>query len=44
MSSFRVTAWLPMYLRWYWFAFGRRLGLDRLRRRVKPENENEDSG
>jgi glycosyltransferase involved in cell wall biosynthesis len=44
MSSFRVTAWLPMYLRWYWFAFGRRLGLDRLRRRVKPENENENSG
>jgi glycosyltransferase involved in cell wall biosynthesis len=44
ISSFRVTAWLPMYLRWYWFAFGRRLGLDRLRRRVKPENENENSG
>ena len=31
LSNFRVAAWLPKYLRWYWFAFGRRLGVDELR-------------
>jgi dolichol-phosphate mannosyltransferase len=30
-SNFRVAAWLPRYLRWYVFAFGSRLSLDRLR-------------
>jgi dolichol-phosphate mannosyltransferase len=31
LSNFRVAAWLPKYLRWYRFAFGRRLDLDQLK-------------
>jgi dolichol-phosphate mannosyltransferase len=31
LSNFRVAAWLPKYLRWYRFAFGRKLSLDELR-------------
>jgi dolichol-phosphate mannosyltransferase len=34
LSNFRVAAWLPKYLRWYRFAFGRRLTLDELRART----------
>jgi glycosyltransferase involved in cell wall biosynthesis len=30
LSNFRVAAWLPKYLRWYRFAFGRKLSLDEL--------------
>ncbi|MGH2711240.1 MAG: glycosyltransferase family 2 protein [Actinomycetota bacterium] len=30
-SNFRMAAWIPRYLRWYRFAFGRRLTLDELR-------------
>jgi dolichol-phosphate mannosyltransferase len=30
-SSFRMAAWIPRYLRWYRFAFGRRLTLPELR-------------
>jgi len=30
-SNFRMAAWIPRYLRWYRFAFGPRLTLDRLR-------------
>jgi glycosyltransferase involved in cell wall biosynthesis len=30
-SNFRLAAWLPRYLRWYVFAFGRRLTLEELR-------------
>jgi dolichol-phosphate mannosyltransferase len=30
-SNFQVARWVPRYLRWYRFAFGRRLTLDRLR-------------
>jgi dolichol-phosphate mannosyltransferase len=33
MSNFRTAAWLPKYLRWYRFAFGRELGVDELRAR-----------
>jgi glycosyltransferase involved in cell wall biosynthesis len=29
-SNFKVLKWLPKYLRWYRFAFGRRLTLDQL--------------
>jgi dolichol-phosphate mannosyltransferase len=36
LSNFRVAAWLPKYLRWYRFAFGRRLTLDELRARTGP--------
>ena len=34
LSNFRVAAWLPKYLRWYRFAFGRQLGVDELRARA----------
>jgi dolichol-phosphate mannosyltransferase len=37
MSNFRTTAWLPKYLRWYRFAFGRELDVDELRARAQPE-------
>ena len=30
LSNFRVAAWLPKYVRWYRFAFGRKLSLDEL--------------
>ena len=33
-SSFRLTSWLPGYLRWYLFCFGRRLPLPELRVRA----------
>jgi dolichol-phosphate mannosyltransferase len=33
-SHFRVLAWLPHYLRWYFFAFGPRLDLDALHRKT----------
>ena len=33
VSSFRLTAWIPHYLRWYLFAFGPRLTPERLRER-----------
>ena len=32
VSNFKVARWLPKYLRWYWFAFGPRLDLDRIHR------------
>jgi dolichol-phosphate mannosyltransferase len=31
MSNFRVAKWIPSYLRWYRFAFGRRLTAERVR-------------
>jgi dolichol-phosphate mannosyltransferase len=34
VSNFRVAAWIPKYLRWYFFAFGPRLTLDQLRNRT----------
>lgn len=33
VSNFKVVSWMPRYLRWYFFAFGRRLELEELRRR-----------
>ncbi len=36
LSNFRVAAWLPKYLRWYRFAFGRRLAVDELKARARP--------
>jgi dolichol-phosphate mannosyltransferase len=32
-SNFRLSRWIPKYLRWYRFAFGRRLDLTELRQR-----------
>jgi dolichol-phosphate mannosyltransferase len=31
VSNFKVAAWIPSYLRWYRFAFGRRIDAQRLR-------------
>jgi glycosyltransferase involved in cell wall biosynthesis len=33
-SRFRTAAWLPVYLRWYAFCFGRKLSVAELRRRA----------
>ena len=42
-SGFRVLAWMPAYLRWYLFCFGRRLTAGQLAarcaRRARPEPE-----
>lgn len=38
VSSFRVTAWIPRYLRWYVFAFGRRLTVEELLRSVETKD------
>jgi dolichol-phosphate mannosyltransferase len=32
VSNFRLAAWIPRYLRWYLFAFGRELDLEELKR------------
>jgi dolichol-phosphate mannosyltransferase len=34
-SNFRLLNWLPLYLRWYFFAFGPRLDLAKLRQRTR---------
>jgi glycosyltransferase involved in cell wall biosynthesis len=31
MSNFKLAAWIPVYLRWYRFAFGRRLTAEQIR-------------
>jgi dolichol-phosphate mannosyltransferase len=31
ISNFKVAKWIPGYLRWYWFAFGRRLTAEQVR-------------
>ncbi len=35
LSNFRLAAWIPRYLRWYFFAFGPRLTIEELRKRTK---------
>lgn len=35
VSNFRLARWLPAYLRWYWFAFGRRLATGQIRARAR---------
>ncbi len=42
ISNFRVAAWMPMYLRWYRLAFGRRLSVDELTARTRSTEELED--
>jgi dolichol-phosphate mannosyltransferase len=47
MSNFRTAAWLPKYLRWYRFAFGRELGVDELKARgsgTAPAEHPEQAG
>jgi len=39
-SNFRLSKWIPKYLRWYRFAFGRRLTLEELRRSVSQTSDN----
>jgi glycosyltransferase involved in cell wall biosynthesis len=34
-SNFQLRRWIPKYLRWYRFAYGRKLTLDELRREVR---------
>jgi dolichol-phosphate mannosyltransferase len=34
LSNFKIATWLPKYLHWYRFAFGRRLDLDELKARA----------
>ncbi len=34
VSNFRVARWIPSYLRWYRFAFGRRLSAEQIRQRA----------
>ncbi|HZD03150.1 MAG TPA: glycosyltransferase family 2 protein [Actinomycetes bacterium] len=38
VSSFRLAVWIPSYLRWYRFAFGRRLTPEELRGRSSDRN------
>ncbi len=41
LSNFRMGKWLPRYLRWYRFAFGRKLSLGELRARSRSEKNHE---
>src|SRR6185312_4527589 len=41
VSNFRLAKWIPKYLRWYVFAFGRRLTLSALAERAHPDEEKE---
>lgn len=38
-SNFKIAAWLPEYLRWYRFAFGRRLSVDEMHRAVQSHRK-----
>jgi dolichol-phosphate mannosyltransferase len=37
LSKFKIATWLPKYLRWYRFAFGRRLDLDELKAHARSD-------
>jgi dolichol-phosphate mannosyltransferase len=37
LSNFKIANWLPKYLRWYRFAFGRQLDLDELKTHTGPK-------
>ena len=39
VSNFKVASWIPGYLRWYRFAFGRRLTLDELEQKLARDRE-----
>jgi dolichol-phosphate mannosyltransferase len=36
-SNFKTVRWIPRYLRWYQFCFGRQLNLELLRARARPQ-------
>ncbi|MDQ1516275.1 MAG: dolichol-phosphate mannosyltransferase [Actinomycetota bacterium] len=37
VSNFKLARWLPKYLRWYRYAFGRRLTLDQVRTQAREQ-------
>ncbi len=37
VSNFKLAQWIPKYLRWYRFAYGRKLDMAELRNRIPPE-------
>jgi dolichol-phosphate mannosyltransferase len=39
ISSFKIAAWIPAYLRWYFLAFGKRLTPDELRERTRGKSK-----
>jgi dolichol-phosphate mannosyltransferase len=39
VSNFKVWAWIPKYLRWYRYAYGRRVTVAELRRKVRSDEE-----
>lgn len=39
MSSFKIAAWIPAYLRWYLLAFGKRLTPEELRERTRGRSK-----
>jgi dolichol-phosphate mannosyltransferase len=41
LSNFKIANWLPKYLRWYRFAFGRRLDLDELKTHARSDKTQE---
>jgi glycosyltransferase involved in cell wall biosynthesis len=43
VSNFKVAAWIPSYLRWYRFAFGRRIDAARLREIVTTQQSPRES-
>jgi dolichol-phosphate mannosyltransferase len=44
LSNFKVAAWLPKYLKWYRFAFGRRLSLDELKNLTGSADKQKETG
>jgi len=43
LSNFKIASWLPKYLHWYRFAFGRRLDLDELKTHARS-NKTQETG
>jgi glycosyltransferase involved in cell wall biosynthesis len=44
VSNFKVAKWIPSYLRWYRFAFGRRLSAEEIRGRASHHSSKGESG
>lgn len=42
VSNFKIVEWIPHYLTWFLFAFGRRLSLDELRTEARQRREQLD--
>jgi glycosyltransferase involved in cell wall biosynthesis len=42
VSNFKLAQWIPKYLRWYFFAYGRPLPLDALAARAPQESKEKD--